>query len=81
MTKTLTKTLVAASLIVAGLASSAYASDASEVLHQQANQPAVQQRTVTAQQAYAYAPAQYTVATSAEQREFNRVDFDTVSSR
>lgn len=78
----MTKTIIA-SLLAVGFATSAFASDASEVLHQDVNQPAAQQRVVTGTQAYAYAPAdRYTAtASNAEQREFNRVDVDTVSSR
>jgi len=77
----MTKTIIA-SLIAVGFATSAFASDASEVTHQDVNQPAVQQHYGAGSQAYAYAPAQnnagYTVG---EQREFNRVDAATVSSR
>jgi opacity protein-like surface antigen len=77
----MTKTIIA-SLIAVGFATSAFASDASEVLHQdQANQAAVQQHYVAGSQAYAYAPAQSNGYTAAEQREFNRVDAATVSSR
>ncbi len=78
----MTKTIIA-SLIAVGFATSAFASDASEVLHQdQANQAAVQQHYVAGSQDYAYAPAQaYVRNTAAEQREFNRVTVDTVSSR
>lgn len=77
----MTKTIIA-SLIAVGFATSAFASDASEVLHQDANQPAVQQNYTAGTQAYAYAPVGHNAAfTAAEQREFNRVDIDTVSSR
>lgn len=79
----MTKTIIA-SLIAVGFATSAFASDASEVLHQDLNnQPAAQtQRVLTGTQAYAYAPSQYNAGyDNAEQREFNRVDIDTVSSR
>jgi glucose dehydrogenase len=79
----MTKTIIA-SLIAVGFATSAFASDASEVLHQDANNQAVAsyQTQHAGSQAYAYAPSQYNAAYgSAEQREFNRVDVDTVSSR
>jgi len=80
----MTKTIIA-SLIAVGFATSAFASDASEVLHQDANNQAVvaqqTQRDVAGAQAYAYAPSSYAGYDNAEQREFNRVDVDTVSSR
>lgn len=80
----MTKTIIA-SLIAVGFATSAFASDASEVLHQDLNNQAVvsqQTQQVRGTDAYAYAPAQYNAAyDSAEQREFNRVDINTVSSR
>jgi len=70
----MTKTLIA-SLIAVGFATSAFASDASEVLHQDAyNQAAVTQtQHVRGSEAYAYAPSQYRSAYSTgEQREFDR---------
>lgn len=79
----MTKTIIA-SLIAVGFATSAFASDASEVLHQDLNnQPVVSQQTqqVRGAEAYAYAPSHYAGYNNAEQREFNRVDIDTVSSR
>lgn len=80
----MTKTIIA-SLIAVGFATSAFASDASEVLHQNANNQAVvaqqTQRNVAGTQAYAYAPSHYAGYDNAQQREFNRVDIDTVSSR
>ncbi|WP_137045917.1 hypothetical protein [Pseudolabrys sp. FHR47] len=79
----MTKTIIA-SLIAVGFATSAFASDGSEVLHQDLNnQPAVAQqaqRIVTGTQAFAFAPSHYAGYDNAEQREFNRVDVDTVSS-
>lgn len=81
----MTKTkIVIASVLAFGFASSAFASDASEVLHQNVNQPAAYQQTqraVQGSQAYAYAPTAYRNGeTRVEQREFNRVNIDAVSS-
>lgn len=71
----MTKTIIA-SLIAVGFATSAFASDASEVLHQDPmNQAAVSQQSqhVRGSEAYAYAPSQYRSAHSTgEQREFDR---------
>ncbi|RDV03329.1 hypothetical protein [Undibacter mobilis] len=70
----MTKTIIA-SLIAVGFATSAFASDASEVLHQNVNQPVVAQQTqqLRGTQAYAYAPAHNNASyTSAEQRAFDR---------
>lgn len=85
MTKTTTKIAVA-SLLAFGFATSAFASDASEVQHQDVNQAVYAQQTqawhARGADAYAYAPEQYnTTYDSAGHREFNRVDIDTVSSR
>lgn len=77
----MTKILIATSLIVAGLATSASASESFTYPNASFNQPIVQQRTVSASQAYAYAPAQTNVGVNtAEQREFDRVSADTVSA-
>jgi hypothetical protein len=70
MTKLNTKIALAAALLATGFATSAFASDASEVLHQQVNAPVVQQQSGT--EAYAYAPAAKSNFTTAEQREFDR---------
>lgn len=69
MTKMNTKLALAAALLAAGFTTSAFASDASEVLHQDVSAPVVQQ-SVNGTEAYAYAPAQRYNA--GEQREFNR---------
>ena len=69
MTKLNTKIALAAALLATGFATSAFASDASEVLHQQAG-AAVQQQAGT--EAYAYAPAAKSNFTTAEQRQFDR---------
>ena len=72
MTKLNTKIALAAALLATGFATSAFASDASEVLHQDVNATVVQQ-TVHGTEAYAYAPATaQTRYTSTEQREFDR---------
>ena len=71
MTKMNTKLALAAALLATGFATSAFASDASEVLHQQVNGPVVQQ-TLGGAEAYAYAPAGQARFTAAEQREFDR---------
>ncbi|MCW5694028.1 MAG: hypothetical protein KIT48_16855 [Pseudolabrys sp.] len=72
MTKMNTKIAFAAALLATGFATSAFASDASEVLHQDVSAPVVQQ-TVRGAQAYAYAPVEtQTRFTAAEQREFDR---------
>ncbi len=71
----MTKTIIA-SLFAVGFATSAFASDASEVLHQDLNnQSAIAQQTrvVTGTQAYAYAPSHFGAGyNTAEQREFDR---------
>ena len=72
MIKTNTKIALAAALLAAGFTTSAFASDASEVLHQQVYAPVVQQQTVHGAGAYAYAPATGAQVTTAEQREFDR---------
>lgn len=82
----MTKTLIAASLIVAGFASAASASEGFLYPNASFQQPVAQQHyTVSGSQAYAYAPAiaerQSFGVTNAETREFNRVAIDTVSSR
>ena len=69
MTKLNTKIALAAALLATGFATSAFASDASEVLHQQAG-ATVQQQAGT--EAYAYAPAAKSNFTTAEQRQFDR---------
>ena len=72
MTKMNTKLALAAALLATGFATSAFASDASEVLHQQVNAPVAQQ-SVRGAEAYAYAPAAaQTRYTTTEQREFDR---------
>jgi len=72
MTKLNTKIALAAALLATGFATSAFASDTSEVLHQDVNAAVVQQG-VRGADAYAYAPASVqTRYTTTEQREFDR---------
>ncbi|KQZ02080.1 hypothetical protein ASD45_15370 [Pseudolabrys sp. Root1462] len=75
MIKTNTKIALAAALLAAGFTTSAFASDASEVLHQEVSAPVVQQQTVrgvTGSEAYAFAPAARVNVSADEQREFDR---------
>ncbi len=70
----MTKTLIAASLIAAGLTSSAFASDTFTAPNA-SFKPAAQVQTINqASQAYAYAPAN-------DQQNPNRVEVSAVSSR
>ncbi|MBS0245256.1 MAG: hypothetical protein JSR61_01450 [Proteobacteria bacterium] len=71
MTKMNTKLALAAALLATGFATSAFASDASEVLHQDVNQAVVAQQTYGTE-AYAYAPAAKSNFTVSEQRAFDR---------
>jgi hypothetical protein len=72
MTKLNTKIALAAALLAAGFTTSAFASDASEVLHQDVSAPVVSQ-SVSGAEAYAYAPATTQSRYNAtEQREFDR---------
>lgn len=70
MTKLNTKIALAAALLATGFATSAFASDTSEVLHQDVSAPVVHQAYGV--EAYAYAPAAKSNFTVGEEHAFDR---------